>query len=55
VLSLGYELRLKKHFNMKDVKHSRLQSNRSTPISEINYWLALRIIKYPKKGPWNTA
>lgn len=51
VLCLGYELRLKKQFSVKDVKHSRLQSNRSTPVREINYWLALRIIKCPiKKG-----
>jgi hypothetical protein len=49
VLRLGYELRLKKQFSMNDVKHTRLQSNRSTPIHEIKYWLALRIIKYPIK------
>ena len=49
VLCLGYELRLKKQFSMKDVKRNKLQSNRSTPMHEINYWLAPRIIKYPMK------
>jgi len=34
---------------MKDVKRNRLQSNRSSPVHEINYWLALRIIKYKIK------
>lgn len=46
VLCQGYELRLRKQFGMKVVKHSRLQSNRSTPIHETDYWLVLRIIKY---------